>query len=86
MRGILTLLAAVQSLGNAFASPLFENRAETITFPDPLPIQGPSFFVHDPSLVQRQSDGKYFLFTTYNKGGIITADELKGSVADHIAV
>jgi arabinan endo-1,5-alpha-L-arabinosidase len=78
MRGVLTLLAAVLSLGDALASPLFDSRAKTITFPDPLPIQGPSFFVHDPSLVQRQSDGKYFLFTTYNKGGIITADNLQG--------
>lgn len=48
-------------------------------FPDPLPIKGPFFFVHDPSLVQRQ-DGKYFLFTTHDKAGIITATDLEGCV------
>ncbi|EMD39838.1 glycoside hydrolase family 43 protein [Gelatoporia subvermispora B] len=47
-------------------------------FPDPLPLEGDFFFVHDPSLVQRRSDGKYFLFTTHDKGGIITADNLAG--------
>lgn len=48
-------------------------------FPDPLPIKGPFFFVHDPSLVQRE-DGKYFLFTTHDKAGIITARHLEGCV------
>ncbi|EJF59885.1 glycoside hydrolase family 43 protein [Dichomitus squalens LYAD-421 SS1] len=47
-------------------------------FPDPLALSGDSFFVHDPSLVQRVSDGKYFVFTTHNKGGIITATNLAG--------
>ncbi|EPQ57247.1 glycosyl hydrolase [Gloeophyllum trabeum ATCC 11539] len=47
-------------------------------YPNPLALQGPSFFVHDPSLVQRQSDGKYFLFTTHDKGGILTATQLAG--------
>ncbi|KAF7376731.1 Arabinan endo-1,5-alpha-L-arabinosidase [Mycena sanguinolenta] len=46
-------------------------------FPDPLPLTGPFFFVHDPSLVQRD-DGKYFLFTTHDKAGIITATHLNG--------
>ncbi|KAJ7121949.1 glycoside hydrolase family 43 protein [Mycena crocata] len=46
-------------------------------FPDPLPIKGHFFFVHDPSLVQRQ-DGKYFLFTTHDKAGIITATNMEG--------
>ena len=49
-------------------------------FPDPLALTGGFFFVHDPSLVQRASDGKYFLFTTHNKGGIITATNLAGYV------
>ena len=49
-------------------------------FPNPLALTGASFFVHDPSLVQRASDGKYFLFTTHNKGGIITAANLAGYV------
>ncbi|KAJ7796576.1 glycoside hydrolase family 43 protein [Mycena olivaceomarginata] len=52
-------------------------QVEETLFPDPLPIQGPFFFVHDPSLVQRE-DGKYFLFTTHDKAGIITATHLKG--------
>ena len=47
-------------------------------YPNPLTLTGNSFFVHDPSLVQRASDGKYFLFTTHNKGGIITATNLAG--------
>ncbi|KAF7309074.1 Glycoside hydrolase family 43 protein [Mycena kentingensis (nom. inval.)] len=51
--------------------------AAAVAFPDPLPISGPFFFVHDPSLVQR-ADGKYFLFTTHNKAGIITADSFGG--------
>ncbi|KAJ7315187.1 glycoside hydrolase family 43 protein [Mycena albidolilacea] len=46
-------------------------------FPDPLPLKGPFFFVQDPSLVQRD-DGKYFLFTTYDKVGIVTATYLNG--------
>ena len=50
------------------------------SFPDPLPLKGDFFFVHDPSLVQRPTDGKYFLFTTHDKAGIITADELQGYV------
>ena len=50
-------------------------------FPDPLRLTGSQFFVHDPSLVQRQSDGKYFLFTTHNHGGgIFTATNLAGYV------
>ncbi|KAI0752582.1 glycoside hydrolase family 43 protein [Daedaleopsis nitida] len=47
-------------------------------FPDPLKLTGSSFFVHDPSLVQRTSDGKYFVFTTHNRGGIFTATNLAG--------
>lgn len=54
-------------------------QVEETLFPDPLPIQGPFFFVHDPSLVQRE-DGKYFLFTTHDKAGIITATHLNGCV------
>ncbi|RDX52372.1 glycoside hydrolase family 43 protein [Lentinus brumalis] len=47
-------------------------------FPDPLALTGGSFFVHDPSLVQRASDEKYFLFTTHDLGGILTATNLAG--------
>ncbi|KAJ7880604.1 glycoside hydrolase family 43 protein [Mycena olivaceomarginata] len=50
---------------------------QAAVFPDPLPLKGPFFFVQDPSLVQRD-DGKYFLFTTYDKVGIITATHLNG--------
>lgn len=46
-------------------------------FPDPLKLWS-SVLIHDPSLVQRTSDGKYFLFTTHNKGGILTATNLAG--------
>lgn len=53
-------------------------------FPNPLKLTGNSFFVHDPSLVQRQSDGKYFLFTTHNRGGILTATNLAGYVYDFL--
>lgn len=62
-----TLLLSLCALGTTAAA----------TWPDPLPIKGPFFFVHDPSLVQR-ADGKYFLFTTHDKAGIITADRLSG--------
>ncbi len=48
-------------------------------FPDPLKLSG-SVLIHDPSLVQRASDGKYFLFTTHTKGGILTATNLAGYV------
>lgn len=48
------------------------------SFPDPLPLSGPFFFVHDPSMVQRHSDGRYFLFTTHDKAGILTAEQLAG--------
>ena len=44
-------------------------------FPDPLPLSG-SAFIHDPSLVQRVSDGKYYLFSTHNRGGILTSTNL----------
>ncbi|KAJ7354462.1 glycoside hydrolase family 43 protein [Mycena albidolilacea] len=71
MRGCLFFVLAV-NVCLAVASQV----GETL-FPDPLPIQGPFFFVHDPSLVQRE-DGKYFLFTTHDKAGIITATHLNG--------
>ncbi|KAF8181645.1 glycoside hydrolase family 43 protein [Mycena galopus ATCC 62051] len=64
------ILAATVSLSIA-------TQAMAAVFPDPLPIKGPFFFVHDPSLVQR-GDGKYFLFTTHDKAGIITATHLNG--------
>ncbi|KAI0330909.1 endo-1,5-alpha-L-arabinosidase [Cubamyces sp. BRFM 1775] len=48
------------------------------SFPDPLKLKGDFVYVHDPSLIQRHSDGKYFLFTSHNKAGIITADDLAG--------
>ncbi|KAI0769077.1 glycoside hydrolase family 43 protein [Trametes elegans] len=47
------------------------------SFPDPLSLSG-TVLIHDPSLVQRQSDGKYYLFTTHNHGGILTATNLAG--------
>ncbi|KAJ7057709.1 glycoside hydrolase family 43 protein [Mycena amicta] len=62
----------------AFAATLCAIASAQPTFPNPLPLTGPFFFVHDPSLVQRPSDGKYFLFTTHDKAGIITADRLEG--------
>lgn len=56
------------------ASPL----APAVTFPDPLALTGPHVYIHDPSLIQRESDGKYFLFTSHDKAGIVTADNLAG--------
>ncbi|CDO69897.1 Glycoside Hydrolase Family 43 protein [Trametes cinnabarina] len=47
-------------------------------YPDPLKLTGDFVYVHDPSLIQRESDGKYFLFTSHNKAGIITAGDLDG--------
>jgi hypothetical protein len=72
MRSTTFFIAAISACLAIAAKP----PAKT-TFPDPLPIKGPFFFVHDPSLVQRQ-DGKYFLFTTHDKAGIITATHLEG--------
>ncbi|KAI0822073.1 glycoside hydrolase family 43 protein [Trametes gibbosa] len=69
---ILTL--GVSFLCNLLFLPL---QTITATFPNPLPLSG-SVLIHDPSLVQRVSDGKYFLFTTHNKGGILTAMNLAG--------
>ncbi|KAI0632307.1 endo-1,5-alpha-L-arabinosidase [Trametes polyzona] len=64
-------VSALLSLGS-LAAPLAP------AFPDPLPLKGDHVYVHDPSLIQRQSDGKYFLFTSHDKAGIITADDLAG--------
>ncbi|OCH91094.1 glycoside hydrolase family 43 protein [Obba rivulosa] len=52
--------------------------AVSASFPNPLPLEGDHVYVHDPSLIQRQSDGKYFLFTSHNEAGIITATNLSG--------
>lgn len=80
MFGASFLLAAL-FLGVALASPLLGERAAAVSlYPDPPKIKGDFFFVHDPSLVQRKTDGKYFLYTTHDKGGIITADNLTGYV------
>ncbi|KAH9925024.1 glycoside hydrolase family 43 protein [Epithele typhae] len=46
-------------------------------FPDPLALSG-STYVHDPSLIQRVSDGKYYLFSTHNRIAILTATKLAG--------
>ncbi|CCM00536.1 uncharacterized protein FIBRA_02570 [Fibroporia radiculosa] len=50
-------------------------------WPEPLPITGDWFFVHDPSMIQRETDSKYFLFTTHDKAGIITSNSLSGPYA-----
>ncbi|OJT10233.1 hypothetical protein TRAPUB_13253 [Trametes pubescens] len=68
-----TLCASLVALSlGSVASPL------ATTFPDPLALAGDHVYVHDPSLIQRESDGKYFLFTSHDKAGIITADDLAG--------
>ena len=48
-------------------------------FPNPLPLSGTAY-IHDPSLIQRVSDGKYYLFSTHNRGAILTATNLAGCV------
>ncbi|KAI0769076.1 endo-1,5-alpha-L-arabinosidase [Trametes elegans] len=63
----LALALATLTLGSAAA-----------TYPDPLKLAGEHVYVHDPSLIQRESDGKYFLFTSHDKAGIITSDNLAG--------
>ncbi|KAL1950447.1 hypothetical protein VTO73DRAFT_5571 [Trametes versicolor] len=70
---LYTLCASLATLSlSSVASPL------ATTFPDPLALSGAHVYVHDPSLIQRESDGKYFLFTSHDKAGIITADNLAG--------
>lgn len=64
-----------------FLTLLFAFASTVIAFPQPLAITGNWFFAHDPSLVQRASDGKYFLFSTHNGGQIITATNLAGYVS-----
>ncbi|OSD02511.1 glycoside hydrolase family 43 protein [Trametes coccinea BRFM310] len=71
-RIVPSLLAACISLA-ALAT-----RSTAANYPDPLQLTGDFVYVHDPSLIQRASDGKYFLFTSHNKAGIITADNLAG--------
>ena len=61
----LTLLTL--GLGSVFA------------FPDPLQQSG-TVLVHDPSMVKRVSDGKYYLFSTHNLGAILTSTSLSGYV------
>ncbi|KAJ7616066.1 glycoside hydrolase family 43 protein [Roridomyces roridus] len=75
---LLKLLVTLVVLATATFALSESESASATTFPDPLPLTGPFFFVHDPSLVQRESDGKYFLFTTHDKAGIITATNLEG--------
>lgn len=70
---LYTLCASLAALSlGSVASPL------AAAFPDPLALAGDHVYVHDPSLIQRESDGKYFLFTSHDKAGIITADNLAG--------
>ncbi|KAJ7213138.1 glycoside hydrolase family 43 protein [Mycena pura] len=71
------LSSSILSLAVGACLTVHAHTTPTAGFPEPLPIKGPFFFVHDPSLVQRD-DGKYFLFTTHDKAGIITADNLAG--------
>ncbi|KAI8978699.1 endo-1,5-alpha-L-arabinosidase [Trametes punicea] len=67
-----TLLSLCFSLG------VLSLNSIAATYPDPLKLTGDFVYVHDPSLIQRESDGKYFLFTSHSEAGIITADDLAG--------
>ncbi|CCM00535.1 uncharacterized protein FIBRA_02569 [Fibroporia radiculosa] len=51
-------------------------------WPDPLPITVNNYsYIHDPSMIKRQSDGKYFLFSSGNSVGILSTDSLSGPYA-----
>lgn len=52
--------------------------ASAQTFPNPQPCSGVCDYVHDPSVVIRQSDGTYFRFATSEGIQIATAPSLQG--------
>ena len=47
-------------------------------FPNPQPCTGVCGYVHDPTVVIRQSDGTYFRFATFEDIQIATAPSLQG--------
>lgn len=50
----------------------------TQTVPNPEPCSGDCGYVHDPTVVIRQSDGTYFRFATFEDIQIATAPSLQG--------
>ncbi|KZT28969.1 glycoside hydrolase family 43 protein [Neolentinus lepideus HHB14362 ss-1] len=38
----------------------------------------PFFLVYDPNMIRRQSDGRYFLFTTHDQTDILIAERIQG--------
>lgn len=47
-------------------------------FPNPQPCTGVCGYVHDPTVVIRESDGTYFRFATFDDIQIATAPSLQG--------
>ena len=48
------------------------------SYPNPQPCTGVCGYVHDPTIVIRQSDGKYFRFATAKNIQIATAPSMQG--------
>lgn len=49
-----------------------------LAFPDPVPVTGDNRDCHDPSIVKRQADGRWFRFCTNNNIRIDSAPEITG--------
>lgn len=65
LRSLTTLLATLATVAEA-------------AYPNPIACTGSSCWSHDPSVVKRASDGKYFRFETGSKIGIWSAGSLTG--------
>lgn len=68
LRGLTALLTVATHLPAAVEA----------AYPDPITCTG-ACWAHDPGVVKRASDGKYFRFGTGSKIGIWTASSLTGS-------
>lgn len=57
---------------------LFGVFASAQTFPNPQPCLGVCDYIHDPTIIIRESDGLYFRFATFENIQIATAPSLQG--------
>lgn len=62
----------------SFLSLLFGAVTSTQALPNPQPCTGGCGYIHDPTVVIRQSDGTYFRFATFEDIQIATAPSLQG--------
>jgi arabinan endo-1,5-alpha-L-arabinosidase len=57
---------------------LLSAAATAQSYPNPQPCRGVCGYVHDPTVVIRQSDGTYFRFATFEDLQIATAPSMQG--------